>query len=304
MGRLVELVLPYNVTNEFTGAHRPFDGCKFNSYQNINLKQKSPQRPVILVLALKTLRTMIDYSKYSISELLDVKNNIDKDKAQESYTNLLKELEKRKERVAEHNEEEEYKLGESIKAIIYVYAITQFISFLVLIILEFYDFYPLNSTEITDNQVTDTLFRGLALVLNLFSGYGLIKKKKYGLYLSFANQMMQSISFQLKGFFYFYSGIWCGYFNFMSSQSVNLNIYRIGKLEYAKPGFLIQTGLDPSITFLSINLIAVFFLVILFIYGRLGLANESVNQKAIRTRIEERQKQSLMNKIKNMKTKK
>ena len=141
----------------------------------------------------------IDYSKYTIDELFDVKDNISENSP--NYQLLLSELANRKEEVTEaveKSEEEAFSLAENRVKIIGYFQLTASIVILL------YFIYTLFDGGMSLEEGSYYIF---FIVLNAFAGFTAIKEKYKFYWVSIFNQCIQIPSIAMGGFIANYSGL-------------------------------------------------------------------------------------------------
>ena len=147
---------------------------------------------------------MIDYSKYSTDELLDIQKNIDKQSP--NYPAFLAELENRKDTIAANqaqNERKEYDLNKlKIKVVGYF----QLVSAFVLIALIIYHTSAGNGVSLVAIGIALPL-----IFLNCIAGITAVKHISKWYWVSVLNQCLQLLSFNIGSYSINYAGL--GYMN-------------------------------------------------------------------------------------------
>ena len=189
----------------------------------------------------------MDYSNYSISELKDSLNNIDKVAYPDNYQRLIEEMQSRKGEIEQFEQERsaEYiaKTENRLKILIWL----QIANAIAFVYVGFTDF---NSEQ---KMWVNLLPFGLAF-FNGASGYLLLKKTRLGFNLSMINQVLQLAAVNL-GFLYFsYSGL--GSLMVIFQDGISL------KGSLLTPAYAIYWGSDLGFG-IGFDLIALFFLFVL-----------------------------------------
>ncbi|MRX28421.1 hypothetical protein [Kangiella sp. HZ709] len=198
----------------------------------------------------------IDYSKYSVYELLDAKNNIDPEAYPENYNVLLKELDSRKGEIQQLQAETqatEFKIAEKrVKLIGYLQIIAS-------IVLVGYIFTGYLSGAVS------IIIAFFFITLNACAGYFAIKEKVSMYWLTVVNQTLQLVSFAIGKMYMGYSGIGGVYLTLSWGKDfyfgINANI---------NPGFYFQKFTENlPITEISIDILAIIYIVaVLTVYGK------------------------------------
>jgi len=209
----------------------------------------------------------IDYSKYTIDELFDVKENISPDSP--NYALLLSELENRKNEVAEaveKSEEEAFSLAKNRVKIIGYFQLAASVVISFLLIESF-----INGGVSFEEGAYYVFF----IVLNAIAGFTALKEKYKWYWISIFNQCVQIPSFALGTISANYSGLggihigvsWGDTFEFILSAPFS-------------PGFLYQeyTGTLPTQSF-AIDLLAfVYIAALLTVSEAKSTANKPIKQ--------------------------
>ncbi|MBQ4835701.1 MULTISPECIES: hypothetical protein [Pseudoalteromonas] len=141
----------------------------------------------------------IDYSKYSISELIDVKENIHPSSS--NYSAFLEEMERRQEEIQqldESLEEDAFSLAERKVQIVGYFQLVAAIAI----------FFVIGLSTFTNGVSALLLIVGLPLIiLNAVAGYTAVKEKAQWYWLSILNQSLQVIGFSIGSVTAKYSGL-------------------------------------------------------------------------------------------------
>lgn len=190
----------------------------------------------------------IDYSKYSLDELLEVKSNIATDSP--NYPALISELENRKPELEAARlaaTEESFMLAEHRVKIIGYFQIAAATTILCL-----YVYQVIGSGFDLLNSLLIFVF----VSLNLVAGYTALKEEKKYYWLSIVNQALQIVSFSIGSIVANYSGLGGIYLTLEWSQ-----LFEFGVSAHFSPGFSYQeyTGSTPE-QWLAIDALAVVFI--------------------------------------------
>ena len=193
----------------------------------------------------------IDYSKYTIEELLDAKTNIDRNANPENYQALVKELERRKIWVEEYQKGVEEKNIANIGKLLKLLGWLQISGALLLLVI------TVGSAFIKQFEAKKVLFNLLAIGLNFSSGYFLLKKSRLGIQLSILNQTLQAVSLTAGSTLYRYLGIF-GIYLWLNDK------LEIGIMYTFNPGFNLLTNIKSDSIILAFDILAIFFICVLF----------------------------------------
>ena len=204
--------------------------------------------------------TTIDYSKYTMDELLDVKNNIDPESP--NYPALITELDSRKEELFEHQEmirQESFDLAEKRVKLIGYFQIAAAIAIPIVLLL-------------SENVSFLTIVIALIVVaLNGFAGYTALKELKKFYWVSVFNQSLQVLSFGLGSVLLNYSGLGGVYLSITFAESTSFGL----KANFS-PGFLYQEyNGNIAEQFVAIDIMAIVFIAALVTVG--SKANKLIN---------------------------
>ncbi len=207
----------------------------------------------------------VDYTTYTVEELLDVQRNINPNVAPENFRRLNEELEKRKDEINEKLEEKEQEYTKSVfskvKAIGYLQLIGGGVFFLFSLM-----------ALISEFSLLSLLLSLAASALSIFAGWHLLKSTQLGYTLTYINQFFQLPVFYSSFLVYDYSalgGIFLGVSN-----------GELGLTASFDPGILVLYGQIKTPGILSIDLLAVAILVLI---GRKQEFEEKIDNKNIQT---------------------
>jgi len=193
----------------------------------------------------------VDYTKYSIDELLDVKRSISPDT--ENYPAFIAEFKSREHEIAEYYqklEDEAFSFAEhKIKLLGYLQLLGgALIAIYLLMAL-------LGGTA----SLLSVVFAVPLIALNFIAGYALVKENKNLYWLSILNQALQVPSFAIGSVFVNYSGLGGAYIKFNIIPE-----FVFGVTAKFSPGFALQeyTG-ELAEQFVSIDVLAVAFIFML-----------------------------------------
>ena len=185
----------------------------------------------------------INYQRYSLKELLQAKQGIDREKYPENYKRLMEELSNRDDEIKEHISSKEESTFNKLKILGYLQLAAAIVLTLIIV------------SELVEEFSAPKLLFGLgAIGLNSLAGLFSVQEKTLGYRLSLLNQGLQSAIIVSSNFAYGYSGIGGIYLTLREGFNVSATF---------KPGFSIVFGnVDPPYGF-SIDVLAVFFIFIL-----------------------------------------
>ncbi|WP_413702162.1 hypothetical protein ACLKMH_12130 [Psychromonas sp. KJ10-10] len=193
----------------------------------------------------------IDYTKYSIGELLDVKRSISPDT--ENYPAFIAEFKSREHEVAEYYqklEDEAFSFAEhKIKVLGYLQLLGGALI----------GIYLLMALINGSTSLLSTVIAVPLIALNIIAGYTLVKENTKFYWLSILNQALQVPSFAIGSVFLNYSGLGGAYIKFN-----NIPEFVFGVTAKFSPGFSLQeyTGVLAE-QFISIDVLAIAFIAIL-----------------------------------------
>ena len=199
----------------------------------------------------------MDYSNYTINELMDSANNIDKDAHPENYKNLIAELDKRKPDIEAFerkvHEEFSFSTENRIKLLSWL-QIATFVGFSIAFI----------NVLLGSMETVDLIVYGIIAFLNGIAGYRLLKRQKYGFELSYINQILQILTINTGTLFFTYTGLGSFLIGIEgSSLFFNFSILNAD--------FRLYTGEALGKFTVGIDLVAIFFLFVLNSCKELGL---------------------------------
>ena len=210
------------------------------------------------------MKNNVDYSEYTLDQLLEVKRHIDPEQAPENYQNLITELKKRDEEILcrksaisekrkNRSEKREKRLIFFIKALSWIQIVGGFILIgliLWVIIKNLFDLKYL------------LLFPTLIIpIYSIVAGYLLLRAKKIGIYLSIFNQFLQLFHIQIPVFFYQYFLLYRVYL-FMGGMKLGINT------DFGV-NFKIRFGVEVDKTYFALNLFSILSIVLLAKYKSL-----------------------------------
>ena len=145
------------------------------------------------------MKNKIDYSEYTLDQLLDVKQHIDPEEAPENYQNLMTELKKRDTEIQHREslivEKRKNKAEKRKKGLIFfikVLSWLQMVGGFLLIGLILWIMIK-NLSDLKSLLLLPTL---IFPIFSIIAGYLLLKAKKIGIYLSTVNQLLQLFHIQ------------------------------------------------------------------------------------------------------------
>ena len=202
----------------------------------------------------------IDYSKYSVPELLQAKSSINPDAAKENYRNLLAEFDKRQNDINKYLDEQEdgfvLSIEKRLKALGYLQLLGAVVIFL-----------NLGVAIVAGPSLVYVFISIVAVALNGTAGYLTVNKKSVGYTLSFINLSLQLVSINTESFLYSYNGLGGVFLGLGDGISLNAAF---------SPGFSIAWGANTGASYFGIDLLAIFFLFVLL--NALKLNDESANK--------------------------
>ena len=190
----------------------------------------------------------MNYSSYSISELKESLETIDKDAYPDNYRNLIEELNSRKDEVQNQEKEQTESFIKKSENRLKILTWLQAVTAIAFIYLGFINFNTEQQAWINIIPFGIAIFNGLA-------GYYLFKRERLGFNLSIVNQILQLLTVNL-GFVYFsYSGLGSLMVVIQDGIAVKANIF--------SPSYNILYGSDLGFG-VGVDLLALFFLAILY----------------------------------------
>ncbi|PMG76821.1 hypothetical protein BCU84_12200 [Shewanella sp. 10N.286.51.B7] len=191
---------------------------------------------------------LIDYSQYSIDELLDVKRSIDPNS--ENFESLLNELSSRKEEVAAHQVKAKQKELNIAENRVLIIGYLQVIAALAITITYFLSVFD-GTASLLSTMVTVVL-----VVLNIVAGITAIREKYKYYWLSILNQALQIPNIAIGTISAKYSGLGGAYVSIHLAPQVSLGVDAS-----FSPGFaLYQYTASMQSQFISIDILAIIFL--------------------------------------------
>ena len=192
---------------------------------------------------------MVDYSNYSLEELLDVKNHISKES--ENYVALTDELDKRKneiDQLAQHNEQKDYDLDKlKIKAVGYFQLAAGVILFAIIVYQSLFG---------TGFSFFTFAVAAPLIVLNALAGITALKQLSKWYWVSILNQCLQLLSFSLGSLYVNYAGL--GYMNIILSWGQEFSLGFEAKFS---PGFNFYKYTESlQEQFIAVDVFAILFI--------------------------------------------
>ena len=202
----------------------------------------------------------LDYSKYTIEQLLEVKSHIKPDASPENYKNLLSELEKRKSQIEEYSKSEDREFTSANKKITKIIGYLQLTApfFIVAVLI-------LTFISSTTTPLWYIAISLCAIVLNACAGYTLLKGKTKYYWLSIFNQTLQIPKITIGSLLLKYSGIGGIFFGIEWRNSKFWDTVNLSFSPTLSPGFTFQnpfaSSQSGSIEFDIIAIIFIFALI-------------------------------------------
>ena len=209
---------------------------------------------------------LVDYSQYSIDELLDVKDNIDP--KSDNYESLLNELSTRKEEIIAHQdnvEEKALSLAENRVKIIGYFQVAAAFAITIIYFLSVFD---------GTASLLSTLVTLFFVALNIVAGITAIKEKYKYYWLSIFNQALQVPNVAIGAITAKYSGLGGAYVSISLAPEVSL-----GADASLSPGFTFYQYTAPlQSQFISIDILAIIFIGALITVSEVkSTTNKSLN---------------------------
>lgn len=205
----------------------------------------------------------MDYSKYTINELIDCVNNIDKDTNPENYKKLITEIDKRKPDIEafknKQHEEFSFSTENKIKLLSWLQIATS-VGFLIAFI----------NVLLGSMEPTDLIIYSIIASFNGVAGYRLLKRASYGFELSYINQILQIVTFNTGTLFFTYTGLG-SFLVGIESSTVFFNF------SILNADFRLYVGEALGQFTVGVDLVAVFFIFVLNSCKELGL-HEKANK--------------------------
>jgi hypothetical protein len=200
------------------------------------------------------MKMEVDYSKYTISQLLDVKRNIYPEQAPTNYKNLLGELDSRKDELERYYKQQRLeKIKKRIDQIAFLgwlqlCAALVYLTLLGAALIGIWDVKPITLSAV--------IFSLCLIALNFFAGYLTLKSKMSGCWTSILNQSLQLLHFNFGNVLYGYSGIG-GVYVYLSDG------YKFGINAKVNPDFKVIIAATQEPSYIGLDVLALFFIVVL-----------------------------------------
>ena len=192
---------------------------------------------------------MIDYSKFTTQELLEVRESIDEQSP--NYPLLISEIEKRQNEIDDIQEDNELKQYDLDKLKVKTVGAFQLASALILTLIILY--------SIVAGDGVDDLTISIALpliVLNAVAGFTAFNQVSKWYWLSIANQSLQLFSFSIGSLYANYAGI--GFVNVILTWGQEFSLRFSAELA---PGFAFYKYTEvQQVQFIAIDALAIFFI--------------------------------------------
>lgn len=201
----------------------------------------------------------MDYSTYSIDELIDCLNNIDKNANPENYEKLILEMEKRKPEIESFQKQEQEEFTFSTENRIKVLSWLQIATAVGFSIALF-------NVLLGSKSVIGITVYGIIAIFNGFAGYRLLKRESYGYELSYLNQVIQILTINTGTLFYTYTGLG----SFLVGIGSNYDLFITGSVLTTDFRFITAENITSDII-IGFDLLALFFLGVLHSCKELGL---------------------------------
>ncbi|MBC8469163.1 MAG: hypothetical protein H8D56_06800 [Planctomycetes bacterium] len=200
----------------------------------------------------------IDYSEYSLDELLDVKRHIDPEEAPENYQNLMTELKKREKEIISRKslisekrknktEKRKKRLIFFIKLLSWMQMVGGFILFGLILWLVLK-----NLSDLKNLVLLPAL---LIPIYSIIAGYILLRAKRIGIYLSVVNQFLQLFHIQMNGFIYQYI-LPFGIYLYMGDMKLGIDVN-------VSASFKIHYGAKIGTTYFALNVFSIVSIILL-----------------------------------------
>jgi hypothetical protein len=205
----------------------------------------------------------VDYSTYSVEELLDVRSHISSDSP--NYQALITELDIRKDKIDEYSQQQEqqaFSIAENRVKIIGYFQLTAAVVILFMLILLVID----GSATMLNSSIAI-----IAIALNAVAGYTAINEMYDKYWISVLNQLIQVPSLAIGSVKAAYSGLGAIYLYIDWTNGV-----QFGFSASFSPGFsfLKYTGSSPS-QYIGVDILALIFLAALLTVSQVkGIANK------------------------------
>jgi hypothetical protein len=198
----------------------------------------------------------MDYSKYSVNELLDCLNNIDKDAHPENYKKLVLEVENRKPEIeaAQKQDQEEFTFStENRVKLLSWLQIATCVGFAI----------AFANVLFGSMELLDLIVYGVIAVFNGVAGYKLLNRSRYGYELSYLNQTLQILTINTGTLFFTYTGL--------GSFLIGIEGELFFRANILSTDFRFYTGENLGQFGFGVDLVAIFFLSVLHSCRELGL---------------------------------
>ncbi|MDP5144231.1 hypothetical protein ORJ00_15900 [Rheinheimera baltica] len=190
----------------------------------------------------------VDYSKYSIEELLDVRSRIAPDSP--NFQALVAELDARKEKIdelAQQQEQDSFSIAENRVKIIGYFQLAAAVAILIIFMLSVFD----GSASLLSTSISI-----VAIVLNAVAGYTAVREMHDKYWISVLNQLLQVPSFAIGSIKAAYSGLG-GLYLYINWTSDT----QFGFSASFSPGFsFLKYKVSSPEQFLGIDILALIFL--------------------------------------------
>ncbi|MES9901893.1 MAG: hypothetical protein ABW168_04305 [Sedimenticola sp.] len=203
----------------------------------------------------------IDYSKYTVQQLLEVKQSIDPEIAPENYRNLLNEIDKRSDEVAKLKEQKESTYIQSTFSRVKAVAYLQLVGGAIFILLS-------SVSAMTEFSAVSFVLIVCLGALSIASGWYLLKDKNIGYSLTYVNQALQLPVIYTSSFVFNYSALGGVFLGLTGSE--------VGIAAKFDPGVLLLFGEINASDHLSIDLLAV---LVIILVGRKHDIDEKIANK-------------------------
>ncbi|QHJ10519.1 hypothetical protein FX988_00733 [Paraglaciecola mesophila] len=198
----------------------------------------------------------MDYSKYSINELMDSLNKIDRDAHPENYKNLMSEVNCRKSELetTQKQAEEEFTVSieNRLKLLSWLQIATS-VGFSITFI----------HALLSSKELIDLTVFGIIAVFNGVAGYRLLTRSSFGYELSYLNQILQILTINTGTVFFTYTGL--------GSFLVGIEGELFFRANILSTDFRFYTGENLGQFGIGVDLVAISFLSVLHSCRELGI---------------------------------
>ena len=201
----------------------------------------------------------MDYSKYSINELMDSVNNIDKNAHPKNYQKLICEMDKRKPEIEafEKQEQEEFSFStENRMKLLSWLQIATSVGFAIAFV----------NVILGSMEPIDLSVYAIIAIFNGIAGYKLLNRESYGYELSYINQILQILTINTGTLFFTYTGLG----GLLIGVGSDYDLFFSGSILNTDFRFITADNITSDIT-IGIDLLALFFLGVLNSCKELGL---------------------------------